>query len=170
MAFPLTAVPPKSDVFIDANIFINGIERKSLQCWDFLDRCSHEDIFGITSLNTLIEATHRLMTLEAAAKGLIRGGSGKPPYKQLKDSPAIVQTLRDYWTKINQIRSMNILVLDVDESAFNIAQNHRTGYGLLTNDSLISGVMEMFSLTVLATDDGDYDRVSFIKSYSPTDI
>ncbi len=167
MVFPLNSLPAKSDVFIDANIFINGVERKSQQCWNLLDRCASEDVFGITSLNTLIEVTHKLMGLEAISKRMIRD---KQTVKQLNENPEIVKQLTDYWVKINQIRSMNILILDVDESAFDIAQAHRIGHGFLTNDSLITAVMERFSLSMLATHDAAFEDFSNINCYRPDDI
>lgn len=65
----LSAVTSGSNVFVDANILIYGLNGQSSQCHNFLERCSREEITGITLFALVNEATHRFMLAEAAAKG-----------------------------------------------------------------------------------------------------
>ena len=52
----------------------------------------------------------------------------------------------------------------------NRAQSVRSQYGLLTNDSLILAAMEENGVDSLATRDSDFDHISNLKIYKPTDI
>ena len=61
MAEPLDSVPNGSDVLLDANVLIYGLTAKSTQCKTLLERCSREEVTGITLYEVLHEATHRFM-------------------------------------------------------------------------------------------------------------
>jgi predicted nucleic acid-binding protein len=65
---------------------------------------------------------------------------------------------------------LNILVLTSDEARLHRAQTIRARHGLLTNDSLIVAAMEEFGIRNLATRDNDFDHVSELNVYKPTDI
>jgi len=41
-------------------------------------------------------------------------------------------------------------------------------FGLLSGDALIVAVMQQQGLTILASNDGDFDRVSGITRFAPT--
>ena len=65
---------------------------------------------------------------------------------------------------------MNILLVTTDEARLHRAQTIRARHGLLTNDSLIVAAMEEFGIHNLATRDADFDHVSELTVYKPTDI
>ncbi|HEU4637914.1 MAG TPA: PIN domain-containing protein [Candidatus Binatia bacterium] len=60
--------------------------------------------------------------------------------------------------------------LPSDEARLYRAQSVRSRYGLLTNDSLILAAMEENGVDSLATRDSDFDHISNLKIYKPTDI
>jgi predicted nucleic acid-binding protein len=101
MAAALNAVPNRSDVLIDANIFIYGLSAQSAQCKAFLERCSREEITGIALYEILHEATHRFMIAEATQKGVFTGKPEKGA-KYLAKHPEEVKPLADYW--VNTLR------------------------------------------------------------------
>src|SRR5437899_12706854 len=68
---PLTSVSTGSDIFIDANIFVYGLNGVSTQCLRLLERCSREEVTGISLFEIVNEATHVFMLGEARSKGLI---------------------------------------------------------------------------------------------------
>ena len=50
------------------------------------------------------------------------------------------------------------------------AQTMRSRHGLLTNDSLIVAAMDEYGIDSLASRDDDFDHVSGLTVYKPTDI
>jgi predicted nucleic acid-binding protein len=67
----LPNLPARTDVFLDANVFIYAFGGHSTECHNLLERCSTEEVFGITTLDVIHEVTHRLMLIEAVATGII---------------------------------------------------------------------------------------------------
>lgn len=161
----LSAVPPGSDVFIDANIFIYGLNGQSPQCYDFFQRCAREDVFGITSFEVLSEVLHQLMLAEAVTKGLI----ARHDWRLLGRNPKVVRPLYDYWNQVEQILDLNFLILGLGERIFRRSQTVRRLYGLLTNDSLHVAAMEEYGLDLLATNDNGFRSIPTLTIYKPTD-
>ena len=163
---PLLRLPPGSDVFLDANIFIYGLSGVSAQCRTLLQQCSEEHVTGISSYHVVSEVTHRLMCIEAQSKAL----AGQRPREALSAHPERVRQLTDYWSEIERLLSLDILFLVVDEDTIRGANEERQQYGLLNNDSLIVALMRNYGLSVLASRDVGFDRVSDLTLYSPTDV
>src|SRR5713101_8371154 len=82
-------------VFIDANIFIYHFTGVSEESTLFLRRCEEGELTGVTGMNTLIEVLHRLMMIEAVAKGFVKPGN---VVRKLKNKPDIVKKLTEHQT------------------------------------------------------------------------
>lgn len=164
-ASPLPSLPYGSDVFLDANIFVYALLKQSQQCWDLLERCAREEVFGVTTLDAVTEATHKLMLMEACAKGYIT----KETAKALKGNLKAVVSLCDYWHQTEAILNQNLLLLETDEAKLRRAYIVRSTYGLLTRDSIFVATMQEYDLRVLVSRDGDFDRIPFLIRYEPTD-
>jgi predicted nucleic acid-binding protein len=65
---------------------------------------------------------------------------------------------------------LNILILATNEARLDHGQTVRNRYGLLTNDSLIVAAMDEVGIASLATRDDDFDHISDLTVYKPTDI
>jgi predicted nucleic acid-binding protein len=165
-AAPLESIPSKSPVFLDANIFVYGLTKFSSECEKLLVRCAREEIFGITTLQVINDVTHKLMIIEASEKGFIT----KPNFRVLKEKPETIINLSQYWEQILRILNMNLVILDLKKERLFRANDLRSSYGLFTNDSLIVAAMSEYGISSLASFDGDFDRVSILTRYSPTDI
>lgn len=161
----LERIPDRADVFIDANIFIYGLGGASSQCKTLLERCSREEITGICLLETVNEATHRLMIAEAKSKGLISDAA-----KELRTKPAVIQSLSEYWAQTEQILSLNLLFLALEQSTLGRAHPVRKVSGLMTNDSMIIACMREYGVSALASNDSDFSRISGIQLYRPSDV
>jgi len=162
----LRALPDDSAVFIDANIFIYGLSGWSAQCRELLGRCLREEVTGITLFETVNEVTHRLMVAEALAKGLIAGGGARA----LRHNLRVIPTLTDYWRNTERLLALNLVLMPADEAIVRGAQAERDAAALLTNDSMIVSCMREYSLSFLASNDADFDRVPGITVYKPTDL
>jgi predicted nucleic acid-binding protein len=157
MAALLDAVPNRSDVLIDANIFVYGLTTKSAQCQAFLARCSREELTGIALFESVNNATHQFMKGEALSRGLCAGQA----MRYLAANPDQVKLLTDYWTNTQRLVELSIVTG---------AQPERASAGLLTNDSIIIAAMRGYGVSLIASNDRQFDAVPGITVFSPTDI
>jgi predicted nucleic acid-binding protein len=166
MAQPLTGVPNESNVLIDANIFVYGLTAKSAQCKTLLERCSREEITGITLFETVNNATHQFMKGEALQKGMC----AVQAMRYLSQNPAQVRLLTDYWVNTQRLLALNLLFVPVEVGIVTGAQTERANAGLLTNDSIIVAAMREYGISNVATNDRQFDAVAGITVFSPTDV
>ena len=166
MAAALNTVPDRSDVLIDANIFIYGITGNSAQCKGFLERCSREEVTGISIYEVLHDATHQFMLGEGRQKGLFT----RKGVTYLSEHPEQVKLLSDYWQNTLRLLALNILFLPMEDDIERKAQTERVNAGLLTNDSIIVATMREYGLTHIASNDGIFDSVAGLTVFSPTDL
>jgi predicted nucleic acid-binding protein len=159
-------LPAGSDVVIDANIFIYAMGGTSPLSVAFLERCAREELLGVTTVEVINEVTHRLMLLEAVAKGHIN----KPNASALKGKPLVVRTLTDYWNFISRIFALNVLILGLEVPRLHRAERMRKAYGLLATDSLVLAALDEYGIGCLATGNGDFDHVAGITVYKPGDV
>ena len=159
-------LPAGTRLFLDANIFVYAFLGHSNECQGLLGRCATEQVLGITTLDLVNEVTHRMMLAEGVGKGVIK----RERVRDLRGKWREVAKLTEYWTQTSAIFGLNILVLTTDEARLHVAQTIRVRHGLLTNDSLIVAAMEEFGIDSLATRDNDFDHISELIVYKPSDI
>ncbi|HEV8717007.1 MAG TPA: type II toxin-antitoxin system VapC family toxin [Candidatus Binatia bacterium] len=162
----LTALPPGSRIFIDANVFIYHFTQTPLTaaCTAFLQRVEAGDLYGITSIVILAEVAHRLMILEAIRT---LGLSSRTAVKKLKETPDLVCRLSHYKLATERIPSFKVMIESVTFAHLQTAQGLSTLHGLLTNDSLTVAMMQAFGLTDLASNDPDLSVVPGLTIWRP---
>ena len=165
----LPQVPNGTNLFIDANILVYALAGRSAECLQLLERCSREEITGICSYSVILDATHQFMLAEARTKGHIPATQNNPA-RYLKNHPVIVASLRDYWTNVQRVFSLNLLFLETEETILRQAQVERQNAGLLTIDSVIVASMKEYGIPMLATGDQDFNRINGIQVFRPTDL
>ncbi len=163
---PLPSVPNGTDLFLDANILIYGLSGQSTECRQLLERCTREEVTGISMHEVINNATHRFMLMEAHSRRLLVN----PTPRHLKGNCAVIRQLTEYWQKTLRLLSMNLLLIGLDEIVIRSAEPERQGGCLLTNDSMIVSCMKNLGIVALASNDADFDRVSGITVYKPTDF
>ena len=163
----LDRLPGGARVFLDATIFVYHATAASLECRALLERCEAGDLLGVTSVVVVAEVAHRLMTIEAVARGLV---TGKDIVKKLRARPASVRSLHVYQEQVERIPLMGIDVLGVEMSAVLRSADIRRTHGLMVNDSLVVAVAELAGIRALASADRDFDRVAALELYQPGDL
>lgn len=163
----LDQIPDGQRVFIDASIFIYHFTGASQACQMFLESCERGRVAGFTSVTALAEVTHRLMTIEAVAKGLVSPGN---VVRRLREKPAIVRELHTYQDQVELIPLMGIVVLDLDLEILSVAAGIRYRYGLLVNDSLLAASAICQGITAMASGDSDFERVEQLQRFGPADL
>ena len=138
---PLRNTPNGTNLFLDANVLIYGLSGQSAECRQLLERCSREEVTGISMYEVVNNATHRFMLMEAHSKGLINN----PNSKALKGKCAVIRQLTDYWQKTVRLLSLNLLLIGLDEPMVRAAELERQQGCLLTNDSMIISYQSMIA-------------------------
>jgi predicted nucleic acid-binding protein len=151
---------------VDSNVFTYALTRRSSECRFLLDRCKAGDVFGITAAEIVSEACHRLMLIEAAETAVIT----RPSAADLRKRRTEIQRLTRYWTLTRQIFDLDISVLPLNNRRHREAQQIRSTYGLLTNDSLIVAAAHEYGIKSLASRDDDFDAVMGLTVYKPIDL
>lgn len=161
------ALVPGDAVFVDANIFVYHFAPDpvlQVACGQLLQRIENQEILGFTSTHVLAEAAHRLLTLEARAR--FAWSSGKV-VQRLKRNPSALQSLTRFRTAIERVAQSRIVVLPATSALLVAAAGLCQQPGLLITDALSVALMQAHSLSKLASDDGDFDRVPGITRYAP---
>jgi predicted nucleic acid-binding protein len=78
-----------------------------------------------------------------------------------------LQQLSRYRLAVDDISLIGIQVLQVTGLLVSRAADFCRQFGLLTNDAHIIGVMRHHGLTLIASHDGDFDRVPGLTRYTP---
>ncbi len=154
-------------VFIDATIFIYHFTGVSQDCRDLLERCEQGDLRGLTSIVALAEATHRLMMIEAVAKGLVSPGNVA---RKLRRQPETVRKLNLYHEQIEKIPLMAVEVTPLDLRSLLRAKKVRKQHGFLTNDSILATAAQEGGIHAIASADRDFERLAGIRLFQPSDL
>ena len=163
----LSRISPGARVFVDSTIFIYHFTGTSADCRRFLERCEAGDIKATTSVVVMAEVAHRLMMIEAVARGLLPRGNLA---RRLRTRPDVVRELDIYQQQVERIPLMGVKVLSLDVKALLHSQGIRKRYGLLVNDSLVAASATLAGLRVLATADSDFERVTELEIFGPEDL
>lgn len=161
------SIPLGSQVFIDANTLIYYSAADPTYgdaCKEFMERVARREIEGFTSAHVLGDHAHRVMTLEAIAQF---GWPVKGIAVRLRQHPAEIQKLTRIRQTVDEIRHIGVQVLPIDFDLVHRATDVSQQHGLLTGDALVVAVMQQHNLTILASNDDDFDRVPGIARYAP---
>jgi predicted nucleic acid-binding protein len=153
------ALLPGQAIFVDGNILIyyfTAHYRYGASCKKLLDRIENKEIGGFTSAAVLTEIVHRLMTIEACQRF---GWPVRGIARRLRKHPAGVQQLTRSRQAVDEITLIGLDVLPVAKSQVSLAPDISRQTGLLCGDALIVAVMQNHGLTLIASEDSDFDRV-----------
>ncbi|MCI0353398.1 MAG: type II toxin-antitoxin system VapC family toxin [Acidobacteriales bacterium] len=163
---PLHSLPNGCSVFLDANVFVYGGDGRSRECAKLLQRCSRQEVLGVTLFQTVNEATHRFMLIEVEELGLL----GHPSARAMRKRPRLVGSLKKYWQRTEHVLNLNLLFLSLDEALLRQAQVERSSFGLLTNDSMIAACMRQYGISFIASNDEDFGAISGLTLFRPGDL
>jgi predicted nucleic acid-binding protein len=159
-----------SSILIDSNIFVYHFSksRYNPSASDFLERVEKEDIVGITSTSIIMETTHRMMIVEAAA--LFPDIRTRELVAHLKKHPEKVKQLTNHQIIPTEIASFNVKIISPDLDMVKKSQQMKTRFGFLSNDALTLQIMEDHKIPNLASNDSDFERAGFVNLYKPISV
>ncbi len=160
-------LPAAAAVFLDANTLIYHFTHHPTfgqACTQLLKRIEHQHLTGFISTHVLSEVAHRLMTLDAIDR------FGWPPTgiaARLRKHHVEIPKLTLHVQAIAQIPLMGIQAVAVTSPHVEAATLASQQFELLTGDALVVAVMQAHGLLHLASNDADFDRVTWLKRYEP---
>jgi len=164
----LTSIKENSFVFIDTNIFLYDLGGFSEECHEFLKLVKSGYFRGITSFHVLQELDHRLMREEFYKK---HGGAvTKTKEKKLLKDENAIKSLSLYQKAMDTVLSLGIPALSCSTRDFKRALKYQSDYGMLSTDAMNLALMKEFEIENMATNDKDFEKVSWLNVYGPGDI
>lgn len=161
-------ISPGSTVFIDANIFLYKILehwKYSEPCTKFLKNVNYGKYSGVTSVFVCSEVFHRVMLAELFEKYNIEA---RYSIKYLKDNPDILKELSAAREAIENIKQIeNLIIVGVGRDTLDLALAFSEKYGLLSTDAIHAATMKQEGLSILASNDRDFERVDWLKLWKP---
>lgn len=168
MRSALKLLPVSSNVFIDANIFLYHIMKHPkffLSCKEFLTRIEAGEYNGFTSTLVLNEVLHKLMLAEAIKTYRLR--SERDAIKLLKEKPERISGLSQVWKNYSDIKEYPVVVCDLGGAIMDKAVELSNRYDLFISDASHLAIVKAQDITSIATNDSDFERVEWIKVWSP---
>jgi predicted nucleic acid-binding protein len=160
-------IPPGSTVFIDANIFLYKI----LEHWKYSEPCTKllKDVnygkySGVTSVFVC-----RKYSIGSCSQSFSKSTiEAKYSIKYLKDNPNVLRELSAAWVAIENIEQIeNLIIVGVGRDVLDLAMTYSKRYGLLSTDAIHTATMKQEGLSILASNDRDFERVDWLKLWSP---
>jgi predicted nucleic acid-binding protein len=158
---------PGTRCFVDSNILLYHIGGSSLECKDLLKRIANEEIEAYFTTVVIAEVLHRQMLIEAVGKGVVTPGKA---LSKLKSNPALIGSLTGYITEVEKLLQLPFNIIEVTTADIIASHTLRRAHGLLVNDSINLACAERLALTDIATNDADFNRVTQVTVWEPTDI
>lgn len=153
----------------DANIFVYAFApqaRLHQSCRDLLERGARGAIQLCATVTIAADVIHRAMVLEVLSQGQVQGSANAVAL--LKQQPQLVTRLTHHRTILADLRQARVDILGLTYRDLHASRKYRQQHGLLVNDSLIVAVMQRERVTLLATNDVDFERVPGISVRIPT--
>jgi len=163
----LTDIPAGTLCYLDATIFsYHLVETPALsdECSDVLKQIELGRIQGVTSSVARAEATHKVMLAEVVYQ---HGVAHQGLIARLKRHPALLDGLTSHHRVVTTARGLRLHVEAITLELLARGAALSTQERLLTNDALTLAVMEHLGVTILATNDDDFDTITRMTVYKP---
>ncbi len=165
-------LPPHTDIFVDANIFIYHFNGNSATCTAFVDRIANDDVNAYVNTQVLSDLLHKMMCAEAVAKGFITNAGAGKMKTWLANNRALASRLRKYQAQFEFLLGIGVKVLPVTKKTLTDSKRERAAHALMTGDSLniCSMVRSKPRLSHIATRDADFGHIPALTVWQPQDV
>jgi len=159
-------------VFVDTNVFFLFFAKRSVSCDTFLAMVSRGKVVAFVNTEVLSDLLHKLMLLEAKAKGLTAECQATQLRTCLSRDRSRAKDLTAYQEQFEDLLTIGLKVLRITKRLLVATAEERAAHGLLTNDSLHLGTMLRHhpGVTDIVTHDGDFQHIEGITVWFPDDV
>lgn len=157
-------------IFIDANIFtylLTGHPIHGRACQQLLEKVENGDLEAYISPLVIDEVSYVLMvqTTRRAGSSADAKSRKQEMFAVWQQCLAPVSEFYDYLDYL--ISTGHLKVLSLDYSISRIAMKCAEEYRLLPRDALHAACCKAYGIEEMATNDGDFKRVSFLTLWKP---
>jgi predicted nucleic acid-binding protein len=166
--YKLSSIPSNEKVLFDTNIFVYSAldhPKYGESCTEAFQRVESKELKGYVPTIVLNELLHRLMIAEVIRKKLARN-TGEV-LELLKHDRSIIPSLNTCWEELDRIFAAGFMVLEDRSNIFRKAISISREYSLLSSDAYIASFARVYGITNIATNDGDFERVEWLKVWKP---
>ena len=166
--YKLSSFPSNAKVLFDTNIFVySALDHPEYgeSCTQAFQRVESKEIKGYVPTIVLNELLHRLMIAEVIKKELAR--NTREVLDLLKHDKSIISSLNICWEELDKIFASGFIVLEDMSNIFREAISISREYSLLSSDAYIASFARVYGITNIATNDGDFERVEWLKVWKP---
>ncbi|OGO38876.1 MAG: hypothetical protein A2Z03_04495 [Chloroflexi bacterium RBG_16_56_8] len=160
------------EIFIDANIWSYFALRNpnfQTDCTQFLERVEQGQVRGATSNFVLNEVIHVIL-IGKGSEILQTDRISKIKEQLKKDAELSAQCYKacsDFLDYVNVLKAKGLRIIDVGQDVIAASLDLGKTYKLLATDALHTATCQAQSIKHIATNDADFDNVSFLAVWKP---
>jgi predicted nucleic acid-binding protein len=156
---------PKTKVFVDSNILMYALSKNSVyhqDCKQFISRIADGEIFGF--LNPFVMSEVLFKNVIAS---VIKEYHPKDLIHFIKRHPHVLKERKPIYKKTLRLLDLSLTMLSTDREICMKAVTLSTEYALLPNDAIHAATCSVHNIEHVATNDSDFERVSFLNIWKP---
>ncbi len=153
------------EVFVDTNIFVYALAKKHRYkhtCETLLSKINQGDIVGFTSSTAINELFHTILIGEVKKKY-----GGVEVIRFIKEHPDVISECNVAYGALDDIFDSAIVILPLTLEVLLKAKTLSKRHNLLFSDAIHAASCEVYGIKYIATNDPDFDRVNFLKTWKP---
>ncbi len=153
------------EVFVDTNIFVYALAKKhryKRTCESLLSKINQGDIVGFTSSTAINELFHIILIGEVKNKY-----GGVEVIRFIKEHPNVISECDVAYDALEDIFDSAIVILPLTLEVLLNAKTLSKKHNLLFSDAIHAASCEIYGIKHIATNDSDFDRVNFLKTWKP---
>ncbi|MCZ7356613.1 MAG: PIN domain-containing protein [Candidatus Methanoperedens sp.] len=155
----------EQEIFVDTNIFFYALakmHRYKHTCEVLLSKINNGEVIGFTSSTVINELFHTILIGEVKQKyGDIE------VIRFIKEHPEAISECTVAYNALDDIFDSSIVILPLTLEVLYHAKTLSKKHNLLFSDAIHVASCEVYGLKNIATNDKDFDRVDFLKSWKP---
>jgi len=154
-----------TEVFVDTNIFVYALAKnhryKSI-CVELLSKINEGMIIGFTPSTVINELFHTILIGEIKKKYV-----DKEVIRFIKEHPDVISECSVAYGAVDDVFDSTVVILPLTLEILQHARTFSKKYNLLFSDAIHAASCNGYGIENMATNDGDFDRVDFLKAWKP---
>ncbi|MBU3966882.1 MAG: PIN domain-containing protein [Euryarchaeota archaeon] len=153
------------EVFVDTNIFVYALAKNHRYkniCVEFLSKINEGVIIGFTSSTVINELFHTLLIGEIKKKY-----GDKEVIRFIKEHPDVISECSVAYSALDDVFDSIVVILPLTLEVLQHAGTFSKKYNLLFSDAIHAASCKNYGIRNIATNDSDFDRVDFLKTWRP---
>lgn len=155
----------ETEVFVDTNIFVYALAKRhryKSTCEALLSKVNQGDMIGFTSSTVINELFHTILIGEVKIKY-----GDVEVIRFIKEHPNVISDCDVAYDALDDIFDSAVVILPLTLEVLQHAKTLSRKHDLLFSDAIHAGSCDVYGIKHIASNDKDFDRVDFLKRWSP---